>query len=198
MSDYYSIHETVHVLKVTLRDVKPPVWRRIAVYSDTWLSDFSRMLEISMGWKGTHLHLFDAHDILFGVPDDDMEHVIDERSARVVHVLPMPKARMTWTYDFGDGWENDIVVEDIIGAVPILQYPVCIGGKRACPPEDCGGAPGYMEILRILGDPSDPKHAEVMSWLPADFHPDRFNILGAMDDLYDTYGKFADRRRRGR
>jgi hypothetical protein len=194
VSEFYSFHETVHVLKVTLRDVKPQVWRRIAVYSDTWLSDFARMLEISMGWKGTHLHLFDARDILFGIPDDDMDHVVDERAACVGHLLPMPKARLTWTYDFGDGWEHDIVVEDIMGAAPILSYPICIGGKRACPPEDCGGPGGYQEILKILGDPTDPKYSEVMQWLPTDFHPSRFNIVGAMDELYDAFGKYADRR----
>ncbi len=170
---------TVHVLKVTLREVKPAVWRRVVVRSETPLSKFARILEAVMGWEGYHLHMFDVGGVLFGEPDEDSDYVLDERHATVKHVLPRMKSKLRWDYDFGDGWEHDLIVETIESPQDRMRYPACLAGKRACPPEDCGGVPGYEELLVVLADPNHPEHEHMVSWVPAGFDPAVFDLLAA-------------------
>jgi Plasmid pRiA4b ORF-3-like protein len=167
---------TVHVLKITLRDVKPPVWRRLVVGSDTRLPKFARMLESTMGWGGYHLHLFDVGGVLFGPDDEDFDYTIDERHATVQHLLPKVKSKLRWDYDFGDGWEHDVVVEAIDPAEEGARYPVCLDGKRACPPEDCGGPHGYANLLSVLADADHPEHAAAAAWVPDGFDPKKFDL----------------------
>lgn len=170
---------TVHVLKVTLRDVRPAVWRRIVVSSETPLPKFARVLEMAMGWEGYHLHMFDVGGILFGRIGEDADYLIDERSATVKHLLPRLKSKLRWNYDFGDGWDHDVAVEAIEAPKEAKNYPLCIDGKRACPPEDCGGAPGYGELLRVLADTNDDEHDHMMSWAPNGFDPAAFDLVAA-------------------
>ena len=59
------------------------------------------------------------------------------------------------------------------------HYPLCIDGKRACPPEDCGGASGYDELLRVLADPNDGEHDHMVSWAPDGFDPAAFDLVSA-------------------
>ena len=81
-------------------------------------------------------------------------------------------------YDFGDCWEHEIVLERILPAGKGIKYPICLEGERACPPEDCGGTPGYADLLEILGDPSHPDHEDMFAWLPGDFDSERFDVEG--------------------
>lgn len=168
---------TVYSLKVTLRDVKPAVWRRIVVQSETPLPSFARMLEAAMGWEGYHLHMFDVGGILFGQVDEEADYLIDERCATVKHLLPRLKSKLQWSYDFGDGWEHDVAVEAIESPQEGKRYPLCLDGKRACPPEDCGGVPGYDELLRVLADPTDDEHDHMVSWAPEGFDPAAFDLV---------------------
>lgn len=170
---------TAHTLKVTLRDVKPAVWRRVAVQSETPLPKFAHMLEAAMGWEGHHLHMFDVGGILFGRADEDADYQIDERCATMKHLLPKLQSKLLWNYDFGDGWEHDVVVEAIESSQEGKRYPLCLEGKRACPPEDCGGVPGYGELLRVLADPDDDEHDHMVSWAPEGFDPAAFDIVAA-------------------
>src|SRR3954452_23639607 len=100
---------TVHVLRISLRDVSPEVWRTLVVRSDTKLPQLSRIFENVMGWGGYHLHMFDVSGILFGVSDEDADHLINEKAATAKHVLPRVGASLRWNYDFGDGWQHDVV-----------------------------------------------------------------------------------------
>lgn len=170
---------TVHQLKVTLRRVKPPVWRRVVVPSDLSLAKLSRLLELTMGWYGGHLHAFEADGVSFGVPDLDWgDRLRDERRARLADVLPGAGAKMRWDYDFGDGWEHDVVVEAILDRDPKVRYPTCIAGRRACPPEDCGGPYGYADMLDALRDSRHPSHEEFRDWVPPGFKPSAFDLAG--------------------
>jgi hypothetical protein len=170
---------TVLRLKVTLRGVQPPVWRRIEVSSTAKLPDFAAMLEGVMGWHGAHLHMFETRDRRqFGEPDPDFAFgppVEDETRYRVVDLLPDVGAKLRFDYDFGDGWEHDVVLEAIEPTTDGVDYPRCIGGKRACPPEDCGGPWGYAELLAALADPRHERHADITEWLGGKFEPDHFD-----------------------
>ena len=175
----YYFGPTAHILRVSLRYVEPQVWRRIVVRSDMALPKFAKVLEQAMGWQGYHLHMFDVGGVLFGNPDEDSDHLINEKAAKVTHVLPQVESSLRWDYDFGDGWEQDVVVEAIEPLNPKTKYPVVLDGGRTCPPEDVGGPPGYENLLRILSDPKDPEHEHMMSWASDGFDPAVFDLVAA-------------------
>jgi hypothetical protein len=157
--------------------VKPPVWRRIVVRSDTTLAELAAILEPAMGWLGGHLHVFDVDGIWYGMPDPDApSDELDENGYRLGDVLTTIGARMRWDYDFGDGWEHDVVVEGIGPPDTSIEYPVCLAGRRACPPENCGGPLGYADLLAALADPGHAEHEDFKEWAPPDFDPDFFDI----------------------
>jgi len=184
---------SVYRLKVTLREVRPPVWRRLAVSSNITLGALSPLLEAAMGWEGYHLHVFEIDGRRYGSADPDWDATdLDERRFRLGQVLSAVGSRMRWDYDFGDGWEHDVVVEAIGPPEAGVTYPRCPAGRRACPPEDCGGASGYDELLRALADPGDPEDAELAAWAPPGFDPARFDPVEA------TLAMHARARRRGR
>jgi hypothetical protein len=171
------VKKTVHRLKVSLRTVKPPVWRRIVVRSDITLNKLSAVLEAAMGWSGGHLHVFDVGGTRYGTPDPEWpDDDLDESSFRLGDVLPDVGSKLRWDYDFGDGWEHVVVVEEVAVAEPDVDYPLCLAGRRACPPEDCGGPWGYADLLEALADPSHPGHEEMREWVPPDFDPEHFDL----------------------
>ena len=169
---------TVHTLKVTLRSVKPPVWRRIEVESDVALDELSHIIELAMGWLGYHLHAFEADGVTYEQADRfegfDRE-AREESDYRLSDVLTEVGTAMRWDYDFGDGWEHDIKVEAISPADPDATYPRCIAGRRACPPEDCGGPWGYQDLLDAIADKGHHRHRELIDWLPPGWDPAHFD-----------------------
>ena len=166
----------VFQLKVTLRGIRPPIWRRIQVTGDTTLHQLHRILQTTMGWYGGHLHEFDVFGTPYGDPamlEDGV--VLDEKKVRLDRLVSEEKERFHYLYDFGDSWEHEILVEKIIPPEKGTTYPVCLTGKRACPPEDCGGPWGYEELLEALKDPSHEDHEEMQEWVDEDFDPNRFD-----------------------
>jgi len=91
-------------------------------------------------------------------------------------VLGRVGAKATYTYDMGDSWEHGIVLEKRLPIDPGTAYPVCTGGERACPPEDCGGIGGFYDLLDALGDPAHEQHEEIQDWVGDDYDPDAFSI----------------------
>lgn len=167
---------SVHRLKVTLREVRPSVWRRIEVSSDVTLGRLSGILEAAMGWLGGHLHAFDVAGTIYGIPDPDWEvTALDEGRFRLGAVLPWVGSTMRWDYDFGDGWKHDVVVEAIGPPELGMEYPVCLKGRRACPPEDCGGPWGYGELLQLLAAPDLEDPDDRRGWVGPYFDPARFD-----------------------
>lgn len=170
----------VYRLGVALRDVVPPVWRRILVTGDTTLGQLHRTLQAAMGWHDTHLHHFIVGKTLYGTSD---RHTgfdrLSERNVTVGQVAPHVKARFVYEYDFGDSWVHEIEVEAIAPADERTRYPVCAAGGGACPPEDCGGASGYAELLEALSNPAHPEHASIRDWLGRPFDPKRFELADA-------------------
>ncbi len=171
---------TIHRLKVTLKSVRPPVWRRIEVESSMTLAELAPMLTAAMGWEGYHLHQFDIAGAVYQRCDlmDDFpfgRRPLEEAEHRLGDVLATVGAKARWDYDFGDGWEHDVVVEAIEAADPDVSYPRCIKGRRACPPEDCGGSWGYADLLEAVADPTHAQHGELTEWLPPGFDAEHFD-----------------------
>lgn len=141
---------TIHRLKITLRSVRPPIWRRIEVRSEIALGELSDLLEAAMGWFGGHLHSFEADDVSYETNDPDeglYDDAKDESKHLLDEVLATVGSKMRWEYDFGDSWQHEIVVEAIEPAAVDAIYPRCVNGRRACPPEDSGGPSSYAEFL---------------------------------------------------
>lgn len=166
-------------LKVTLNRTKPPIWRRLEVPEDVGLDALHRVIQDAFGWWDSHMHVFETAVGSFGLPDRELGFM-DERSVTLRDVAPQTGDRLIYTYDFGDDWEHVIVVEKFVGAASGTQYPRCTGGRRACPPEDCGGVRGYAEMLRAVTDTGHEEHEEVASWLeemvPGGFDPAKFEV----------------------
>jgi hypothetical protein len=167
------------VLKVNLRDTRPPIWRRVRVASDTTLWTLHQVIQAAMGWQDSHLHEFELGERRYGEPADDdwpgMEPTFDESKAKLDTFVEQGVKRFRYLYDFGDGWEHDVVIEKAQPLDPKQQYPSLITGKRACPPEDCGGVYGYHRLLEILADPTDDEHVEMVEWAGEDLDPERFD-----------------------
>ena len=137
---------------MTLKGVHPPIWRRIQVPGELTLPQLHAVLQIAMGWTNSHLHGFRVGEQFFTEPDPDYagKNVMDERQIRLSQIASEVSARFVYEYDFGDRWEHAGVVEQILPPETGVAYPRCSDGNRACPPENVGGVPGYMEFLAAI------------------------------------------------
>ncbi|MEP6474426.1 MAG: plasmid pRiA4b ORF-3 family protein [Gemmatimonadota bacterium] len=171
------IPKRIYRLKVSLRDIKPPIWRKLEVPAELSLGQLHRVLQIAMGWTDTHLHQFEHDGVWYGArgAGADME-VQNEQRTRLAELIQRPKERLRYEYDFGDGWEHDIVLEAVVDSTPGVRYPRVINGARACPPEDVGGPPGYQLFLEAIADPRHPEHREFMEWCGGRFDAVAFHL----------------------
>lgn len=181
-------------LKISLLGVKsPPVWRRVLVPADIRLDRLHGVIQTAMGWLDCHLHAFEAAGVEYGPQDPriDLDHR-DERKATLARLVAVPGDRMRYTYDFGDDWEHEILVEKLLSAEPGVRYPACTAGKGRRPPEDCGGPWGYASLRETLADPDDDEHPRMLEWLGLDsaaqFDPTAFDLEEANDLLEGAYG----------
>lgn len=171
----------VYQLKITLPNL--PVWRRLLVRGDASLELLHAVIQVAMGWTNSHLHQFTIgknrysdpstnEDMGFGGPPD-----LDEGKATLMQVAPREKAKFIYQYDFGDSWEHSIVVEKIHEPDAAHKgFAECLDGGCACPPEDCGGIGGYMDLLEIIQDPKHDQYESMMDWLGDEFDPEAFDI----------------------
>ena len=177
--------EQVFQFRVSLDGVSPEVWRRIQVPGAYTFWDLHVALQDAMGWSDSHLHKFEAIDPDSGEPEEigipdpggfgfGME-VSPGWERSISSYFTEAGLSMTYRYDFGDDWEHTLLLEDIDSREEGAEYPRCLDGERACPPEDCGGAPGYQLFLEILGDPTHEQHDEMVEWQGGDFDPDAFD-----------------------
>ncbi len=150
-----------------------------------------------MGWSDYHLHEFELVNpatglkLLIGSPDEDFaEEVLPELNQNIADYFSMENQSAVYTYDFGDSWEHKIQLEKILPCENGIKYPICIKGKRACPPEDCGGTWGYEELLAIIKDPKHEEYEEMLEWLGGEFDPEHFDVEEI--SFYDP-GKYLKR-----
>ena len=170
--------------RVTLEEIAPPVWRTFEIDAGGTFWDLHVAIQDAFGWLDCHLHVFEAGDpedrvpVEIGIPDPDgfdARRVLPGWDVEVGRVLVNPGEGMIYRYDFGDDWQHVVLLEAVGQADPGTRIPRCVGGARACPPEDCGGPSGYEHLLEVLADPDHEEHAELVDWMPKGFDPEAFD-----------------------
>ncbi|MEA3385430.1 MAG: plasmid pRiA4b ORF-3 family protein [Thermodesulfobacteriota bacterium] len=168
--------KSLYQIKVTLIGSKPPIWRRLIVKENIRLDQLHSVLQVAMGWFNYHLHQYRVGSSYIGIPDSDFDiDLTDERKVYLQDIISNPKDNFVYEYDFGDGWEHKIILEKIL-PLDFSESPVVIKGKKACPPEDCGGIWGYSDLLDAIQDPKHEEHASMIEWVGGEFDPDEFDI----------------------
>jgi hypothetical protein len=168
----------VYQLRIELRHLKPAIWRRVSVPGSIKLSQLHVVLLRTMGWLGGHLHAFVIGDTEYGIPDAEFPQSPPVQREDRIALARALGAHQTFTYlyDFGDGWEHHVKVEQILPPDPTLTSPICVAGANACPPEDVGGSSGYIEFLDAISDPSHEEHQEMLEWCGGKFDPAALRI----------------------
>lgn len=162
-------------LRIELRDVLPPVWRRFLVPGAIALPGLHRVIQEVMGWENCHLHLFRFGKKEYGIPDSEYpSEMRKERGRRLREFLRDEGDVFGYVYDFGDNWEHDVDVEQIVTGAEVTEA-TCLEGGRACPPEDVGSPSGYKDYLEAMQDPSHPDHEQMAEWRGPSFDPERFD-----------------------
>lgn len=172
---------TVYCFRITLRDTEPAIWRRVET-KDVSLLRLHLLIQTAMGWTNSHLHQFEIAGSRFTDPRllmDDPD-AIDYSRLRVSDLVASygSKLRMLYEYDFGDGWQHDVVLEKVTSAEPKTRYPRCSDGGRACPPEDVGGVHGFADFLEAISNPNHEEHQDYLEW-NGPFDPARFHAQQA-------------------
>ena len=180
---------TVHQLKVTLKEVKPPIWRRIVVPSNYFLDEVAEMIIEAMGWYNTHLHAFFIGELRYDMVGPFSEgDELDEARFRLRDVFSDVGRSARFEYDFGDGWEHTVLLEAVRLQTKAEQEPYCLAGRRACPPEDCGGPHGFLSLLELRDKgPVSEWDRERLEWL-GDFDPTAFSVDEATHAMQNPVG----------
>ncbi|MDI9617147.1 MAG: plasmid pRiA4b ORF-3 family protein [Methanothrix sp.] len=169
----------IYQLKITLDEIRPPVWRRVVVRGDITLLKLHKVIQAVMPWDDYHLHQFIVGDTCYSIPlpDDPLpSDVKNEARIRLSKIAPAEKIKFVYEYDFGDSWFHEILVEKILPPDPSLKHPVCLAGARSSPPEDCGGVSSYFEFLEAITDPNHPEHERMLDWVGRPFDPEMFDL----------------------
>jgi hypothetical protein len=175
----------IYQFKITLKDTKPPIWRRIQVPNSYSFWDLHVAIQDSMGWLDCHLHEFRIRDLAggmlsFGIPDEDFEvESLPGWKHKIAKHLSLARPAFEYVYDFGDDWRHKVELEEVLPVEPGVIYPRCLKGKRSCPPEDCGGPWGYQALLEVLSDPEHQEHTDTRGWVESikggPFKPEEFD-----------------------
>ena len=171
--------QNIHLL-IKLAHIEPLIWRRIIVPSFITLLNLHEVIQVVMDWTRSHKHEFMIDGITYGTPDQgawgSQSRVLAEGDVRLHEVINEKDLMFTYTYDFGDNWVHEIVVEKILESESGRSEAQCLRGKRSCPPEDVGGPYSYPEFLKAIADPSHADHDHLLEWVGDEFDPEAFKI----------------------
>ncbi len=170
----------IYQLKITLDGITPSVWRRFLISSNIPLSKLHDTIQIVMGWTNSHLHMFEINGQIYGDPQDDEfgdTGTLNEMNYRIRKVIKREGQKFQYEYDFGDGWRHTLQLEKILPPDPARHLPVCLEGKRACPPEDVGGIGRYANFLEALRNPDHDEHEEYLTWIGGKYNPNAFDLV---------------------
>jgi tetratricopeptide (TPR) repeat protein len=187
-------------LKIVLRGVRPPVWRRVVVPDYLTLGEFHDVIQDVMGWYNCHLHQFEVNGRVYSDPSFELDmgffDVENEDRVRLGQVLSVSGDKIFYEYDFGDGWQHVVTLEKELPPDSAGPLMVCLKGKRACPPEDCGGPWGYEHLLEVLSDPEHEEYEDMTEWAGDYFEPEEFDLEFVNKALAKLARSFKKRKRR--
>jgi hypothetical protein len=168
----------LYLLHVQLAQIEPPIWRRLAVPGPRTLPVLHGLLQAAMPWQDYHLYQFELGGTRYEDPDpDDRDPAVPDPRAFTLDQLDLIQgSRFQYTYDFGDNWLHDLTVEGVVPLPRDFLLPVCLGGARACPPEDCGGVGGYEEMVAALRRPRSAAAQEYREWLGRVYDPEELDL----------------------
>ncbi|MFQ5761383.1 MAG: plasmid pRiA4b ORF-3 family protein [Acidiferrobacterales bacterium] len=184
MGIVYMVKRIVYQFKITLGGIEPPIWRRIQVPEAYSFWDLHVAIQDSMGWLDSHLHAFrfgkarSKTRLEIGIPLDEgfeTERTVPGWKVPIVEHFGVIGTTCEYEYDFGDGWVHEVSLEGRLLRESGRRYPRCLEGARACPPEDCGGVPGYYRLLEIMSDPSDEEYEDMVTWIGDRYHSESFD-----------------------
>lgn len=180
--------ERLYQFKITLKGIKPPIWRRIQT-KDCTLDRLHEHIQTAMGWTNSHLHQFKIGGVVHGDPQllcegGEDERPINSRRKKISKIVPADGKRFSfdYEYDFGDGWEHEVLFEGCLRAEKGARYPLCVEGERACPPEDVGGICGYQDYLEAMADPKHEQHKDFVEWR-GPFDSEEFDAVAATREM---------------
>lgn len=178
-------------LELTLDDVEPTVTRTLMVPVDTRLDRLHLLLQAAMGWTNTHLYLFEADGVTWGLPDPGFgsNDQLASKSTLLDVLEDTGVKTLRYNYDFGDNWGHSIKVGNMTNPVPGELSPRLTKATGRCPPEDVGGFPGYEEFLAALADTGHPDHDQMKRWCGGTFDP----AISQIDELTFEVLKLAKR-----
>ena len=175
--------QRVYQLRLELLFIQPIIWRTILVPETLTLPKLDRVIQAAMGWSNSHLHAWRIDGRRYGVPDPEWNmpgELLDERKFTVGSVLGDHIDEFVYDYDFGDGWEHRVAIVKRLAADPERNtWPMCIAGANACPPEDVGGPPGYLDFVQAMHDPTHQDHLQMWRWNGGPFDPSAFSLNDA-------------------
>jgi Plasmid pRiA4b ORF-3-like protein len=177
--------DTVFQIKMTLKGIDPPIWRRIQT-KDCTLDELHALIQVTMGWEFEHLYRFNIGGVDYSdldmMNDEDIE---DACGTTLSEVLPPRnrRPRFQYEYDFGDSWIHQLIVEERFPPDKGVKYPLCVAGQRACPPEDCGGPWAYPDFVETISNPDHQRHEETLEWVGGEFDPEKFDLKAVNSEL---------------
>jgi hypothetical protein len=170
-------------LEVVLNHVKPQVRRRLQVPGNANLGWLHAVIQVALGWTNSHLHQFRDGERVISDPAFELDEfegsppVLDERKVTLMQVAPRRLDELLYEYDFGDSWEHTVTVAKVLDPdAAAAKIALCLDGARACPPDDCGGAWGYEDLLKIIRNPRHKEHKTMLGWLGHPFDPEAFDL----------------------
>ncbi len=170
------MNERLYLLRIQLLDIEPAIWRRFVVPASITLDRLHDVIQIVMGWTDSHLHEFTIGNKRYTEYPESKEDGLVCGRYRLGDLIKQKGRTFSYLYDFGDSWEHELVFEESRYVSSGLRTELaCLGGERACPPEDVGGVPGYFEFCKALQDPSHEEHESYMEWSGGDFDSERFD-----------------------
>ena len=180
-----AVTDTVFQIKMTLRGIDPPIWRRIQT-KDCTLEELHALIQVTMGREFEHRYCFNIGGVEYAdldmTSDEDVEDACDTRLSEVIPARNR-RPRFLYEYDFGDEWIHQLIVEERFPPKEGVKYPICLAGQRACPPEDSGGPWGYSDFVETITNPDHQRHEETLEWVGGEFDPERFDLEAVNNEL---------------
>lgn len=178
--------------KITLEDTNPVVSRTFIVSSENSMYVLHQIIQVVMGWKNYHLYQFTINDLIIAdrrLVLDEMGEVTDGKTLMIEDIFTKVGDAVKYEYDFGDGWMHHLELINISNKPVNDILPIIVAGENACPPEDCGGVSGYLQLKKILLDKSDEEHLSMLAWVGYKFNPLKFDIKTASKELLKLNAK---------